>query len=102
MVRKPADARDADLAQARGNVTNLALKGIIAIQAMSEISRIMDEAEDAQKYEVRPSFTRLMKSYSYTVRLRRLPKASCSPGSASQQPHPANLDGHMMMTRHGA
>ncbi|KAJ7915217.1 hypothetical protein B0H13DRAFT_2658900 [Mycena leptocephala] len=59
--QKPADARDTDLAQARGNVTNLALKGIIGIQAMSEISRIMDETEDAQKYET--SANSLMQSW---------------------------------------
>ncbi|KAJ7884201.1 DUF1793-domain-containing protein [Mycena olivaceomarginata] len=45
-----ADARDTGLAQTLGNVTNLALKGIIALQAMSEISQIIDQAADAQKY----------------------------------------------------
>ncbi|KAJ7702031.1 hypothetical protein B0H14DRAFT_3527381 [Mycena olivaceomarginata] len=65
--QKPADARDADLAQARGNVTNLALKGIIVIQAMSEISRIMDEAEDAQKYET--SAKNLMQSWGLMYNL---------------------------------
>ncbi|KAJ6606126.1 hypothetical protein DFH09DRAFT_1017068 [Mycena vulgaris] len=50
--QNPADARDTILAQNHGNITNLALKGIIAIQAMSEISRSMGEtATDAQKYE---------------------------------------------------
>ncbi|KAJ7662636.1 hypothetical protein DFH06DRAFT_1042656 [Mycena polygramma] len=45
-----ADARDTTLGQTHGNVTNLAVKGIIAIQAMSEISQIMGQAADAQKY----------------------------------------------------
>ncbi|KAJ7927321.1 hypothetical protein B0H13DRAFT_2556868 [Mycena leptocephala] len=45
-----ADARDAGLGQSHGNVTNLALKGIIALQAMSEISQIMGQTADAQKY----------------------------------------------------
>ena len=35
-----------------GNLTNLALKGIIAIQAMSEISRATGNSEDAQAYQV--------------------------------------------------
>ncbi|KAJ7911892.1 hypothetical protein B0H13DRAFT_1614136 [Mycena leptocephala] len=43
-------ARDTSLAQTQGNFTNLALKGIIAIQAMSEISQIMGQTADAQKY----------------------------------------------------
>ncbi|KAJ7831647.1 hypothetical protein B0H13DRAFT_1734851 [Mycena leptocephala] len=34
-----------------GNVTNLALKGIVGIQAMSKISQIMGQGADAQKYE---------------------------------------------------
>ncbi|KAF7368334.1 hypothetical protein MVEN_00154800 [Mycena venus] len=45
-----ADARDTGLAQTHGNVTNLALKGIIAVQAMSEISQLMGQTADAQKY----------------------------------------------------
>ncbi|KAJ6528989.1 hypothetical protein B0H19DRAFT_1333719, partial [Mycena capillaripes] len=47
----PADARDIKLAQNHSNITNLALKGIIAIQAMSEISKSLGETTDAQKYE---------------------------------------------------
>ncbi|KAF8169483.1 hypothetical protein K438DRAFT_1983308 [Mycena galopus ATCC 62051] len=47
----PADHRDGVLGQNQGNLTNLALKGIIAIRAMAEISQIMGEAADAQKYE---------------------------------------------------
>ena len=35
-----------------GNLTNLALKGIIAIQAMSEISRATGNSEDARAYQV--------------------------------------------------
>ncbi|KAJ7144241.1 hypothetical protein C8R44DRAFT_143399 [Mycena epipterygia] len=46
----PADGRDMSLAQNHGNITNLAIKGIIAIQAMSEISQIKGNAADAQKY----------------------------------------------------
>ncbi|KAJ7917724.1 hypothetical protein B0H13DRAFT_2322076 [Mycena leptocephala] len=49
--QNPADARYTKLAQNHGNITNLALKGIIAIQAMSEISRSLGETADAQKYE---------------------------------------------------
>ncbi|KAJ7127443.1 hypothetical protein C8R43DRAFT_831349, partial [Mycena crocata] len=45
------DAHDPSLAQTHGNSTNLALKGIIAIQAMSEISKSLGNATDAQKYE---------------------------------------------------
>ncbi|KAJ6534104.1 hypothetical protein B0H19DRAFT_1185261 [Mycena capillaripes] len=45
-----ADSRDTGLGQTHGNVTNLALKGIIAIQAMSEMSQIMRQPADAQKY----------------------------------------------------
>ncbi|KAJ6482672.1 hypothetical protein C8R45DRAFT_1099940 [Mycena sanguinolenta] len=47
----PADGRDTGLGQNHGNLTNLALKGIIAIRAMAEISQVMGEATDAQKYE---------------------------------------------------
>jgi hypothetical protein len=50
--RTPADARDTGLAQTHGNITNLALKGIIAIQAMAEISQVMGQTADEQKYEV--------------------------------------------------
>jgi hypothetical protein len=50
--RTSADARDTGLAQTLGNVTNLALKGIIALQAMSEISQIIGQAADAEKYGV--------------------------------------------------
>ncbi|KAJ7091741.1 hypothetical protein C8R44DRAFT_719651 [Mycena epipterygia] len=49
--QNPADARDPSLAQNHGNITNLALKGIIAMQAMSEISRSLGETADAQKYQ---------------------------------------------------
>ncbi|KAJ7495352.1 DUF1793-domain-containing protein [Mycena latifolia] len=45
-----ADARDTSLAQNHGNITNLAIKGIIAIQAMSEMSQIMGQTADAQQY----------------------------------------------------
>ncbi|KAJ7194203.1 hypothetical protein GGX14DRAFT_378230 [Mycena pura] len=47
----PADARDTHLTQNHTNMTNLAIKGIIAVQAMSEISRIMGDAPQAQQYE---------------------------------------------------
>ncbi|KAK7052731.1 hypothetical protein R3P38DRAFT_2763069 [Favolaschia claudopus] len=50
-----ADARNAGLSQTHGNVTNLALKGIIAIQAMSEISQIAGQNDDAQKYRTMAS-----------------------------------------------
>jgi hypothetical protein len=52
VCRTSADARDTSLAQTHGNATNLALKGIIAVQAMSEISQTIGQTEDAQKYEV--------------------------------------------------
>jgi hypothetical protein len=39
------------------NVTNLALKSIIAIQAMAGISQIMGQTQDVQKYEVRERHT---------------------------------------------
>ncbi|KAJ7617072.1 hypothetical protein FB45DRAFT_222278 [Roridomyces roridus] len=48
--RNPADARDSTLAQNHGNVTNLALKGLIGIQAMFEISSLVSETADAQEY----------------------------------------------------
>ncbi|KAJ7644936.1 hypothetical protein FB45DRAFT_825074 [Roridomyces roridus] len=38
------------LAQNHGNVTNLALKGLIGIQAMSEISSLVQDTADAQQY----------------------------------------------------
>ncbi|KAJ6461896.1 hypothetical protein C8R47DRAFT_1240487 [Mycena vitilis] len=45
-----SDAQNIDLGQAHGNVTNLALKGVIAIQAMSEISQSVDQTADAKEY----------------------------------------------------
>ncbi|KAJ7088044.1 hypothetical protein B0H15DRAFT_295949 [Mycena belliarum] len=45
-----ADALNPNLAQNHGNTTNLAIKGIIAIQAMSEMSQIKGQTADAQKY----------------------------------------------------
>ncbi|KAJ7458877.1 DUF1793-domain-containing protein [Mycena latifolia] len=48
--QKSADARDTTLVQTQGNNTNLAIKGIIAIQAMSEISQLAGRTADAQKY----------------------------------------------------
>ncbi|KAJ7875604.1 hypothetical protein B0H13DRAFT_2549988 [Mycena leptocephala] len=50
-LQTSADARDTGLGQSHGNVTNLALKGIVGIQAMSKISQIMGQGADAQKYE---------------------------------------------------
>lgn len=37
------------------NQTNLALKGIIGIKTMAEISRALGEQDDAQQYDVRHS-----------------------------------------------
>ncbi|KAJ7846927.1 hypothetical protein B0H13DRAFT_1646359 [Mycena leptocephala] len=48
--RISADSLDSSLGQIQGNLTNLAVKGIIAIRAMGEISEILGEAEDAQYY----------------------------------------------------
>ncbi|KAJ6467832.1 DUF1793-domain-containing protein [Mycena sanguinolenta] len=56
-----ADARDGILVQNHPNVTNLALKGIIGIQAMAEVSQIMSQTADAQKYQT--SATSLMQSW---------------------------------------
>ncbi|KAF8180551.1 hypothetical protein K438DRAFT_1938236 [Mycena galopus ATCC 62051] len=56
-----ADARDPSLSQTHPNVTNLALKGIIAVQAMAEISQIVGQAADAQKYAT--NATSLMQSW---------------------------------------
>jgi hypothetical protein len=50
--RTPADARFDSLNQNHGNLTNLAIKGIIGIRAMAEISQIMGQSMDAEKYEV--------------------------------------------------
>ncbi|KAJ7775994.1 hypothetical protein DFH07DRAFT_951896 [Mycena maculata] len=50
-LQESADARDAILAQNQVNITNLAIKGIIAIQAMSEISLLLGETADAQTYQ---------------------------------------------------
>ncbi|KAF7326594.1 hypothetical protein MSAN_02502900 [Mycena sanguinolenta] len=56
-----ADARDGILVQSHANVTNLALKGIIGIQAMAEVSQIMGKGTDAQNYTA--SATSLMQSW---------------------------------------
>ncbi|KAF7335620.1 hypothetical protein MVEN_02216900 [Mycena venus] len=47
----PSDARNTLLGQNHGNHTNLAIKGIIAIQAMSEISQIMSDVAQATQYQ---------------------------------------------------
>ncbi|KAJ7032158.1 hypothetical protein C8F04DRAFT_664746 [Mycena alexandri] len=49
--QSPADSREDSLGQTQTNITNLALKGIIAVRAMAEISRAKGEAEDALRYE---------------------------------------------------
>ncbi|KAF7378283.1 hypothetical protein MSAN_00253700 [Mycena sanguinolenta] len=56
-----ADARDEILAQNHPNVTNLALKGIIGIQAMAKVSQIMGQEADAQNYK--ESATSLIQSW---------------------------------------
>ncbi|KAF7378318.1 hypothetical protein MSAN_00257500 [Mycena sanguinolenta] len=56
-----ADARDGILVQSHANLTNLALKGIIGIQAMAEVSQIMGQGADAQDYMA--SATSLMQSW---------------------------------------
>ncbi|KAF7378321.1 hypothetical protein MSAN_00258100 [Mycena sanguinolenta] len=56
-----ADARDEILVQNHANVTNLALKGIIGIQAMAEVCQIMGQGADAQNYTA--SATSLMQSW---------------------------------------
>lgn len=40
-------------AQTDANMTNLAIKGIIAIRAMAEISQYVREYDDSAKYMVR-------------------------------------------------
>ncbi|KAJ7512010.1 hypothetical protein B0H11DRAFT_721093 [Mycena galericulata] len=57
----PADGLDSSLGQNHGNITNLAIKGIIAIQAMSEISKLVGEITDAQTYQT--SASSLVKSW---------------------------------------
>ncbi|KAJ7603260.1 hypothetical protein DFH06DRAFT_1022365 [Mycena polygramma] len=49
-AQNSADVRKPILGQTQANVTNLALKGIIAIQAMSQISQLTDHSADARKY----------------------------------------------------
>ena len=39
------------------NMTNLAIKGIIAIRSMAEISRAVEESDDYNNYSVRVHFT---------------------------------------------
>ena len=50
--RATSDARNTLLAQNHGNHTNLAIKGIIAIQATSEISQIMSDETQGAQYQV--------------------------------------------------
>ncbi|KAJ7874545.1 Fungalysin metallopeptidase-domain-containing protein [Mycena olivaceomarginata] len=57
-------ADDTGLTQTHGNVTNLALKGIIAIQAMAGISQIMGQTPDVQKYELKVAFSAIMEAAS--------------------------------------
>lgn len=46
MIRSSADE------QSTANMTNLAIKGLMGIQAMAEISTALDESSDAQQYGV--------------------------------------------------
>ena len=45
--------RTAGDSQISVNMTNLAIKGIIGVKAMAEISRILSQSPDAQIYDVR-------------------------------------------------
>lgn len=65
--RTPSDARNPLLGQNHGNHTNLAIKGIIAIQAISEISQIMSDAIQAAQYQVylTPLATQELVSHSF-------------------------------------
>ncbi|KAK0211727.1 hypothetical protein IW262DRAFT_1519488 [Armillaria fumosa] len=47
------DYMDADMEQAFANMTNVAIKGIIGIKAMSEISQALKMSQDAETYSVR-------------------------------------------------
>ena len=50
--------------ESQGNTTNLAIKGIIAIQAMSEISKALKQDSDTVHYAVRlPFLTVFCRSY---------------------------------------
>ncbi|KAJ7662655.1 hypothetical protein DFH06DRAFT_1396782 [Mycena polygramma] len=60
-TQNSADARNTILGQGQANVTNLALKGLIAIQAMSQISQLTGQSADAQKYAT--SARNLMQSW---------------------------------------
>ena len=42
------------------NLTNLAIKGIVGVKAMAEISRALQQDNDAQFYDVRPVQTLLV------------------------------------------
>lgn len=48
--------RTAANGQANNNMTNLAIKGLVGIQAMSEISRALGQDNDAASYAVGHSF----------------------------------------------
>jgi hypothetical protein len=43
------------------NQTNLAIKGIIAIQAMSKMSSVVKQAADAEKYNVRADVVQVLR-----------------------------------------
>lgn len=43
--------------QSNANLTNLAIKGLIGIRAMAEISSALGEGDDAERYRVRHPVT---------------------------------------------
>ena len=49
------------------NQTNLAIKGIIAIQAMSKMSSIVMQAADVDKYSVRKTFYLLVREIHWFI-----------------------------------
>ena len=49
------------------NQTNLAIKGIIAIQAMSKMSSIVHQTADVDKYFVRETFSLLVSVINWSI-----------------------------------
>lgn len=56
--------------QSSSNMTNLAIKGFIGIQAMAEMSKLMNESSDAEHYDV----CRLTTSHSASPSWPRTPE----------------------------
>ena len=89
MSRQSADT------DTKANLTNVALKGIIGIQAMAEISTAMNISTDVQHYSV--SIARL----TYIIAIEHVPQSAAASRAAMWQQYAVSSDGQHILTSFG-